>query len=182
MISRLKLWALYASLMLIFSSCSPNETDYKSAVPITDSTTFTSHSGETEIVATPETPSSVVESSTDLPAEINLDVLFYSQAPTSDWGMPYQEACEEASLLLAYYYATDQHDVTRDEFHQDLLAMVDFETNYFGQYQHTTIAQTAEMATVYLNFTNYEIVDNPTVDQLKEFLAAGDVIVAPFAG
>lgn len=176
MFSRLKLGVLCAGLMLAFSACSPNENDYKSVVPITDPTTFTTHSGEVE------SPDNSVKSSIDLPAEINLDVLFYSQAPYGDWGMPYQEACEEASLLLAYYYATDQHDVTREEFHQDLLAMIDFENTYFGDYKHTTIAQTAEIATVYLKDSNYEIVDDPTVDQLKGFLAAGDVIVAPFAG
>jgi len=189
MIFRLKLGVLCAGFIMIFSSCSPNENDYKSTVPITDPATFTSHSGETVATASepidPMNETSIDpagESSADLPAEINLDVLFYSQAPYSDWGMPYQEACEEASLLLAYYYATDQHDVTREEFHQNLLAMIDFENNYFGDYKHTTIAQTAEIATVYLKDSNYEIVNNPTVDQLKNFLAEGDVIVAPFAG
>lgn len=31
---------------------------------------------------------------------INLDVPFSSQAPLKDWGMPYQEACEEMSAIL----------------------------------------------------------------------------------
>lgn len=173
---------LCVGLILAFSACVLNENDYKSVVSITNPATFTSHSGETGITDVSADFDIEVEYLTDFPEEINLNVLFYSQAPYSDWGMPYQEACEEASLLLAYYYATNQHDVTREAFQQDLLNIIDFENGYFGDYKHTTIAQTAEIATIYLNFTNYEIINDPTVDQLKAFLAAGDVIVTPFAG
>ena len=40
-----------------------------------------------------------------LPARINLDVPFTSQAPEKDWGQPWQDACEEAALLMldGYY-------------------------------------------------------------------------------
>ncbi|KKT72779.1 MAG: hypothetical protein UW70_C0100G0009, partial [Candidatus Peregrinibacteria bacterium GW2011_GWA2_44_7] len=112
---------------------------------------------------------------------LNLGVLFYSQAPFGNWDMPYQEACEEASLLLAHYYATNQSP-TIYEFEQDLLAMVDWEVETFGQYEHTTIEQTAQIAKDYLHHDTVEILDNPTVEQLKAILAEGYPIVAPFAG
>ncbi|HCW32209.1 MAG: hypothetical protein UT55_C0048G0012 [Candidatus Peregrinibacteria bacterium GW2011_GWE2_39_6] len=116
-----------------------------------------------------------------LPTTINLGITFYSQAPFGNWDMPYQEACEEASLLLAYYYVT-QKSVTINQFETDLLAMINWEINYFGQYQHTTIAQTAEIAQNYLNYQNLKIIENPTTDQLKAELSQGHPIVAPFAG
>src|SRR3989344_4828168 len=37
-------------------------------------------------------------------AEVNLKVPFTSQAPTGNWDLPYQEACEEASALMAIRY------------------------------------------------------------------------------
>jgi hypothetical protein len=120
-------------------------------------------------------------SSTSSTTSINLDIQFYSQAPYADWSMPYQEACEEASLILAYNFATDQ-TMTQEEFHQELLDLVAWETEYFGSYEHTTIAQTAEMLTQYYNFTDWEIIENPTIDDIKSELSAGNPIVAPFAG
>lgn len=117
----------------------------------------------------------------ELPAKVNLSVPFYSQAPNGDWGMPYQEACEEASLLLAWYYVNGANP-SKEDFEVDELAMVKWETDYFGQYQHTTILQTAEMASKYLGYDSWEILENPTVEELKKELAAGHPIVAPFAG
>lgn len=148
---------------------------------------------ENVTVAEPEEPAQLTEEPASMtPSSVNLDVPFYSQAPRGYWGMPYQEACEEASLLLASYYARGE-DPTLAEFEKDLLAMVDWEVSYFGQYEHTSIDQTAEMAHVYLGMDEdenggqdgagrVEVVENPSTDDLRAILARGDVIVAPFAG
>ena len=37
-------------------------------------------------------------------AQFNLAVPFTSQAPHADWELPYQEACEEAALLMAHHF------------------------------------------------------------------------------
>jgi len=95
--------------------------------------------------------------------------------------MPYQEACEEASLILAYDYIEDI-TMTKEEFNTELLRMIDWETLYFGDYKHTTVEQTAELLEQFYGFTNWEIIENPTVDDLKSELSAGNPIVAPFAG
>ncbi|KKT01921.1 MAG: hypothetical protein UV80_C0007G0035 [Candidatus Peregrinibacteria bacterium GW2011_GWF2_43_17] len=136
-----------------------------------------------------ETPKSapVVEEEIEEPAisaysgSINLDIQFYSQAPYADWSLPYQEACEEASLILAYNFVSGI-SMTKEEFHTELLALIDWETSYFGSYEHTTIAQTAEILTGYYGFDDWEILTDPTVDDLKVEIAKGNPIVAPFAG
>ena len=43
-----------------------------------------------------------------LPVEYNLAVPFQPQAPFANWDMPYQEACEEASLIMADAYFAGQ--------------------------------------------------------------------------
>lgn len=116
-----------------------------------------------------------------IPDEFNLGIIFYSQAPYGNWDLPYQESCEEASLLLAYYYLTGQK-VDKETYHQDLLRLIEWEKMYFGQYLHTSIEETAEMAEQYFGLNNYEIVENPHIEQMKEFLAQGFPIVAPFSG
>ena len=115
-----------------------------------------------------------------LPAEINLKVPFYPQAPFGNWAMPWQEACEEASVLLvanAYY----EHNWSRDEFNTQILTLVDWENQTFGDYKHTDVAQTAEMLNDYLHLRTI-IHENPTVDDVKKVLAQGHLIVMTFAG
>ncbi len=116
-----------------------------------------------------------------LVSEINLEVDFFSQAPYADWGMPFQEACEEASLILAYNYVAGI-TMSKEEFNQELLDLIDWETEYFGSYEHTTIEQTAEMLEQFYGFTDWEIIEDPVADDLKSQLSAGNPIVAPFAG
>ncbi len=168
-----------AIIMVFLSGCSYSEfklAQHKTDVDVTD------REGKERV----ERPEEIVVleeelGEEELEMEINLGVPFYSQAPHGDWGMPYQEACEEASLLLAWYYVQGEWP-SIDEFEADELAMVGWETEYFGQYEHTDITQTAEMASVYLGFDNWQILENPTAEDLKAELAAGNPIVAPFAG
>lgn len=132
---------------------------------------------------TAETPRTLNETAASIKTGefLNLEVPFFSQAPQGDWGAPYQEACEEASLLLAWYYVTDQNP-SRAEFEADLLAMVAWEVDYFGQYEHTSIDQTATIARLYLGHEALEVATDPTVAQLREWLNQGYPVVAPFAG
>ena len=115
------------------------------------------------------------------PSEINLDVPFYPQAPDADWGMPWQEACEEAAIILAYYYASDQ-PLTKEKFKEEIRGLVEWQNEHFGSYEHTNIEQTAQMIREYFDYPILEIVDNPTIDQIKQAVSQGHPVVAPFAG
>ena len=116
----------------------------------------------------------------ELPSFINIEMPFYTQAPLSNWDYPWQEACEEASVLLVANVYKGMN-LTVNGFNDELLRLVDWEIVTFGAYEHTTIAQTAEMME-----TNYGletvIHDNPTFEDFQEILAAGHLIIAPFAG
>lgn len=147
-------------LGVLLSGCGPREEDFKSDVPAS------------------ATPAILV---TQTPSSINLPMTFFPQAPDADWGLPWQEACEEASVILAYYAAIDK-SLTRDEFRQEILNLVEWENKTFGDYKHTDIAQTARILKEYYGFTDFEIFVDPTVDQLKNHLAQGRLIIAPFAG
>lgn len=115
------------------------------------------------------------------PNQFNLDIEFHSQAPFGDWGEPYQEACEEASLLLAYHYVKGI-SVTREDFDVKLQEMVDWQLQRFGKYEDTSLEEVAIIAQEYLGHSSFEIVDNPTVQQLKDYLTLGYPIVVPMSG
>ncbi len=143
----------------ILSSCTPNESVFKSTVQVSE-------------------PPPLEER---VAKEINLDVPFFPQAPEADWSLPWQETCEEAAITLAYHYASG-NAVDKQQFTNELLGLVDWENEHFGDYKHTNVAQTAEMLKGYFKFSDYRILDNPSVEDLKGELSQGHVIVAPFAG
>lgn len=116
-----------------------------------------------------------------IPESLNLDVQFYSQAPFKNWDMPYQEACEEASLILAHNYITGT-TMTIKEFDQAIIGMVEWQKEYFGSHKDLTIEETSQIATKYLKYPHFEILDNPTPKQIRTILTKGNPIVAPFAG
>ncbi len=133
------------------------------------------------VTSTETEPTTTTTTTTSTTAEINLPIDFYSQAPYADWSMPYQEACEEASLILAYNYVQDI-EMSKEEFHEELLRLIEWETEYFGSYEHTTVEETAKMLEQFYGFTSWKIIENPSVEDLQAELSAGNPIVAPFAG
>jgi hypothetical protein len=116
-----------------------------------------------------------------VPTQLNLDIDFYSQAPTGDWAEPYQNTCEEASLVLALNYVNGV-EMNLDQFDQKLLDIVAWENEHFGYYKDTTIEETAEISRLYFGHDNVEVVKDPTIAQIKGFLTLGYPVIAPFAG
>jgi len=153
--------------ILLLSSCTANESVFKSTVPVSQPPPL-----EERVVKPP------VEA---LPKEINFNVPFFVQAPDTDWSLPWQEACEEAAITLAYHYASGKA-VDKEQFKNELLGLIDWENEHFGDYKHTNITQTAEMLKGYFKFADFRILDNPSAEDIKRELAQGHIIVAPFAG
>ncbi len=117
---------------------------------------------------------------TPLPEELNLKAAFYAQAPHGNWDYPWQEACEEASVLLVAN-AYDKEEWTKDEFNEEILKLVDWEKITFGDYKHTDVEQTKQMIEDNFGFT-VVIHENPTFDDVKKILNKGHFIIGTFAG
>ena len=115
-----------------------------------------------------------------IPEELNLDVPFYPQAPFANWDYPWQEACEEASVLLAVneYY---NHNWTREEFNAEILKLVAWEKKTFGSYEHTSVEQTAQILNEHFNLKT-KIHRDPTFEDVKKIISNGNLIVMTFAG
>lgn len=127
-----------------------------------------------------ETVDESLDESSDGPAQLNIDIPFYTQAPHGNWDYPWQEACEEASILLVAN-AFNKMSLDTEEFNRELLELVDWQMEAFGAYEHTTVAQTVEMMEA--NYGLETVVhDNPSFEDIQEILQKGNLIVAPFAG
>lgn len=115
-----------------------------------------------------------------LPIELNLDMPFYTQAPFANWDYPWQEACEEASILLVAnkYF---NHNWTAAQFNDQILKMVDWQNRVFGDYWHTTMEQTARMLDEILGLKTV-VHKDPSLEDIKRILAKGHFIIIPLDG
>lgn len=118
-----------------------------------------------------------------LPEAVNLAVPFLSQAPKKDWGMPYQEACEEASLLMVDAFYRGKTTIGVEEGDRAILALVAWEESQTPSFPaDLTIAQASEIAHAYFS----EPVNSPKsvvgADDLKRVLASGHPIILPADG
>lgn len=124
-----------------------------------------------------------VEEEATLPVSMNLAVPFTSQAPQGNWDEPYQEACEEASVYMvhAYFTGIDEGKIPADTAQQDLLKMVEFEMELYGYYKDTTVEQTGMFVELMYGHT-YQVLRDPTVEEIKRKLVQGHPVIVPAAG
>lgn len=117
-----------------------------------------------------------------LPNSINLAVPFTSQAPHANWDLPYKETCEEASLLMVARYKKGELISSPEDADREILKLVEFQNNYFGDYKDTTAEQTAEIARKFYGFKNTEVIYDFSIEDIKKALAAGNPVIVPAAG
>lgn len=115
-----------------------------------------------------------------LPATLDNKVQFASQAPLANWELPYQEACEEASMITVSYFF-EKNDLTSEKMDEEIKKLVDWEIQYFNTYTDTNAQEVAKIIEKYFGL-QVEIIEEVTVESIKKELAKGNLIIAPFAG
>lgn len=119
-----------------------------------------------------------------LPDSVNLAVPFTPQAPDANWNEPYQEMCEEASVYMIerYYAGEPEGMISAEKADADLLEIIAFENELFGDYRDTTAEQVSVFSEMMFGFSLVKVFEDPTVEQIKEHLAAGRPVLVPAAG
>lgn len=121
-----------------------------------------------------------------LPEEKEIDVKFYSQFPLdiSTWikyEEPYQNFCEESSLLNWYYHLLGIEPDLK-EYNKDLLKLKELEEILFEWwYKHTSIQDTLKLLIAFQEEQNifWEIIENPSIKIIKEHINKWNLIIAP---
>lgn len=139
----------------------------------------------TDPVTAPDTkpdPKPVTPPVATPPAEVNLAIPFLLQAPKQDWSDPFEDACEEASMLMVDgYYQGRTTDFGADEGTKAILAVVAFEDENYGYNKDTTSADVQHTSMAYFGYKNVEIqVANEA--NIKAALAAGKPVIVPAYG
>ena len=128
-------------------------------------------------------PKDSSESPRDLPAKADLNIPFQSQAPHANWDMPYQEGCEEASIILAIKYLQGATSITAAEMDAEILALVDWQNKNWGGHHDLTAKETAKLLKkYYAGEFETEIIEDFTWDDVQQAINQGYPVIAPTAG
>lgn len=115
-----------------------------------------------------------------LPKKVSIQVPFSSQAPNANWDDPYQEACEEMSLIMAHYFLEGK-ELTPEIADKELLSLVAWEKEH-GYSEDVTLTELSLIGCEYYgDCTNY-VINKVTIEAIKEQLAQGHPVIVPAAG
>lgn len=115
-----------------------------------------------------------------LPDYFNLDIPFVCQAPLGNWSPPFDNACEEAAILLVHYYL-ESKSIDPMQAAQDIEDIVEFEKSTYGFYKDTSAEQTAQLIRDYYGYkanVYYDI----SLQDIKKQLVKGNPVIVPTAG
>ncbi len=113
--------------------------------------------------------------------KINLNVPFTSQAPTANWDEPFQNACEEASLMMLYYYHQNKKMPDKSAVEKIIVDMVAWQVKTWGLHPELPIEKEAALGLAMYN-QEMEIVNDLTVAKIKALLDQGRPVIIPADG
>lgn len=124
------------------------------------------------------------DSNVPLPPQVLLDVPFSPQAPEGDWSQPWQDACEETSVLMAMAWVRNERQpLTHPErVRREILNMVDWEIYHFGYHRDTALRETLKLSTRYFGYGGVRLAYDIRLDDIKAELARGNLVIVPAAG
>jgi len=116
-----------------------------------------------------------------IPASLNLDVPFTSQAPAGTWDNTHEEFCEEASVLMAARFFAQEPIISAADADQAMMSLKSWELVHLGKFESTTATETQQM--IEANFPlHVTLKREPTIQDIKQALADGSLILVPSAG
>ncbi len=157
--------ALIAGIVFILKDNSP--TAELSEQPI---------STEQETPANQQTPTET----TSLPEELKLTVPFTSQAPTGNWDELHNEACEEASVIMAWAYFNDITSLPPTTVEAEITKLTKWQQDNYGYYLSITTPETARMAQQVYGLETE--IKSFNADTIKQALAEGKLVIVPAQG
>ena len=114
-----------------------------------------------------------------LPNKHLIKTIFVPQSPEKNWDQPWQDACEEAALLTVHYYY-QQLEPDNQTIKNDILKMIDFEKTHSLEYD-MNLNQMELISQKHLGY-NTKIIDNPTINDIKEYLVKDIPVIVTASG
>lgn len=108
---------------------------------------------------------------------VELPVPYVPQAIEGRWVAPWDEACEEASLLMVEGYYAKNIVVDEQAAKTKMQSMIDWEMVVFNKFDDTDADETLRLINEHAGF-EAKIVRNPTIESIQQELDAGRPVIA----
>lgn len=108
---------------------------------------------------------------------VELAVPYVSQVPDGKWVAPWDEACEESSILMIDRFYAQEDSLVVPETKKPLQEMIDWEKVTFSNYEDTDAEQTVQLIEAKASF-QARIERNPTLEEIKRELDAKHPVMA----
>lgn len=114
----------------------------------------------------------------ELPLTKKIVVPFTSQAPEGNWQEPWQNACEEASVVMIQNFYKDE-GLTVEKARQQILAVFKLKKTTAPVSKDESLERIVEI--INSGDLNWQarVVDNPNLTAIKDELAANHPVIAP---
>lgn len=128
----------------------------------------------------PEAPK---KNENNFPDSLLLKVPFTPQAPTANWDELHNEACEEASIIMAsqYFAGNTETNLNSNLVEQEISKLTQWQKDNFGYYLDTTVKETAQMVEQVYGLKT-ELIENFSEADIKEALNKNYLVVISFNG
>lgn len=156
-----------------------------------DSTLMTESEEQSEEASLPESNNTVVASdqkSAPPKPQVSTTLIdhkapFTAQAPKGGWDDErQQDGCEEASALMAVYWAQGKK-LNSSIALSHILGASDYEQNTHGEFRDISVQDTVQwIFKEYFKYDKVRIMKSVTIESLAAELSKGNVIVAPLNG
>lgn len=124
----------------------------------------------------PETPNT----SESLPQNFTLKVPFTPQAPTANWDELHNEACEEASAIMANAYYNNIESIPPAIVEKQISLLTKWQQDNFGYHLSISTEETQKM--IEANFSLKAEIADISVDRIKQALIDNKLVLFPANG
>ena len=109
--------------------------------------------------------------------KIDLKVPFTSEIPNGSWVKPWNNACEEASIIMTEGYYFGYETMSKAIAIKNMTPLFKIEDKIFGSNADTDAKRTAKLINDYTDFSA-TIKDKPTLEEIKDELTQGHPVIA----
>lgn len=116
-----------------------------------------------------------------LPEAVDLLVPFTSQAPFYNWDELHNEACEEATLIMAKYFILGKN-LDKETAENEILATVNWQEKNWGGHFDLSAEKIIELGKNFFDIEKITLDKEVNPQKIKNYLSQGKIIIAPCFG
>lgn len=148
-----------------------------------DASTTTGNGSLANKVQAPSPPPVAATSTPKQSNVLNLPIPFTPQAPTGNWDQLHNEACEEASAIMANAYLTGDKDVIMppSQVETEINNLTVWQDQHFGYNLDTTAQETAQMIEGVYGLQT-KVLNDYTLQDIKDQINLHHVVILPVNG